>query len=249
VDYIPSMAAPPIAGARPQSSSGSKVVVIAIACGVLLVLLAVAVAGMVYVTNSKGPSSRQHGIRAVPTPEFPDRPFIPGRTMPERRGERLPAPEPRQRSRMPEEQVATDPTSVEIPASPVAGVLGGEKFQLQNCRMSGGGILHLSTGKGVQPEIIIFTFIDQAELPGTEIIIPRPDSDRRRAIPHVHLKWREDDRIKTEILTQGYSLRLVFDQPEDDSLPGRIFFEAPGRFETRVSGTFTATLSKGSRRN
>lgn len=247
VDYAASTAIPPMAAVRPKPSSGSKVIMITAACGVLLVLLAIAVAAVVYVKKSKSPSSRHHGIRAVPTPEFPDRPPIPNRSMPGSRSERLPVPEPRQRSQAPEEQVSTDPTSVEIPTSPVAGVLGGEKFQLEDCRMPGGGTLHLSTGKGLQPEIIIFTFIPQPEIPGTEIIIPRPESDRRRATPHVHLKWREDNRIKTEILTQGYSLKLVFDELDGTSLPGRIYFEAPSRFETKISGTFTATVSQDSR--
>ena len=48
---------------------------------------------------------------------------------------------------------------------------------------------------------------------------------------------------KTQIVSDNYSMRLEFGERQGDKLSGRLYLELAGSLETKVAGTFEATIS------
>jgi hypothetical protein len=87
--------------------------------------------------------------------------------------------------------------------------------------------------------VIVFPFLQQGDAAGQTVTAPAADA---RPTPHVHLRWKEDGRRQTKIVSSGYTMHLRFGQPTDNFLPGRIELEVPGGPTTKFSGEFQAEM-------
>ena len=66
---------------------------------------------------------------------------------------------------------------------------------------------------------------------------------RRRADSANRLK-DEQNQEQTEHIDNGYALKLVFGEPVDGKMTGRIFIALPDESKTFVGGTFEALIRK-----
>jgi hypothetical protein len=143
-----------------------------------------------------------------------------------------------------DQQVATDPATVEIPDTPVSGTLQGTGFTLTQAKLElAGKMLKLSEGAGFIPDkqFLIFLFnAGNSPLEGKVILVPDPDQTGYQPRPHIHLRWKEGNTSKSAVLMENYTLRLEFNNKTGNDLTGKIYLEAPERFNTKIEGTFKA---------
>lgn len=139
----------------------------------------------------------------------------------------------------PDPKVTTNPATVAIPSSPVAGQLGGQEFRCDKAILESGS-LKLCQGAGPMPEaeLRMFLFLQPGEvLDGKRILV---SSDARSGTPHVHFSAKAGASPRSGALVNKYVLRLEFDRATASGVPGRIYLEFPPSYNTLLAGTFTA---------
>ena len=69
--------------------------------------------------------------------------------------------------------------------------------------------------------------------------------DQPPPVPRVVLRWKDEQQepAKQEF-TNGYALKLAFDQPAEGRLPGKIYLCLPDDDKSVVAGYFDAVLRK-----
>ncbi len=138
-----------------------------------------------------------------------------------------------------EPAVATDPATVDIPATPAAGTVRDQRFQCEKATLQS-GILTLRQGKDffADLEVKVFLFLTPGEkLDGKSYrIVP----GAAVGSPHVYASKRQGQLPDTKSLTDGYVLRLEFGQAAAKGIPGKIYLELPKSYGTTLAGTFTA---------
>ncbi len=135
-------------------------------------------------------------------------------------------------------------TKASLPETMAAGRIRGSGFYCEKATLQG-GTLTLRQGKTWPPDlgISVNLFAQQGEeLTGKTIEV---GPDRPPPLPKVVLRWKNDqDKALTENLTQGYALRLVFGDPLEGRMPGRIYISLPDETKSFVAGTFDAEIRK-----
>jgi hypothetical protein len=69
--------------------------------------------------------------------------------------------------------------------------------------------------------------------------------DRPSPVPRIVLSWRDEQQKQArEFFTNGYALKLAFDQTTNGRAPGRIYLCLPDEARSVVAGAFDATIQK-----
>ncbi len=135
-------------------------------------------------------------------------------------------------------------TNARVPETLAAGRIRGSGFLCERATLQG-GTLTLRQGKTWPPDlgISVNLFARQGEdLTGKTIEV---GPDRAPPLPKVVLRWKnEQDKAVTENLTQGYALKIVFGDPMEGRMPGRIYICLPDDLKSFVAGTFDAEIRK-----
>jgi len=135
-------------------------------------------------------------------------------------------------------------TNARLPESVAAGRIRGSGFFCERATLQG-GTLTLRQGKTLPPDlgISVNLFAQQGEdLTGKTIEI---GPDRAPPLPKVVLRWKSDqDKAITQNLTQGYALKIVFGDPMEGRMPGKIYLCLPDDLKSFVAGTFDAEMRK-----
>jgi hypothetical protein len=131
-----------------------------------------------------------------------------------------------------------------IPDATASGSVHGHGFLCEKAVLQG-GTLSLRQGKVWPPDlgISIHLFAEQAEdLSGKTLAVR---SDRPPPVPRVVLRWKDEQKqpITVEI-DRGYALKVVFGQPADGRMPGRIYISLPDEAHSFAAGTFEALIRK-----
>lgn len=137
-----------------------------------------------------------------------------------------------------------DLTKAVIPENPVAGCVRGQGFFCERAILRGGQ-LSLRQGKVWPPDLglSVHLFVQQAEDLSGKTVVVRPD--RPPPLPQVVIRWKDErGQSLNERLDNGYALKLVFGQPADGKMPGRIFIALPDETKTFAAGTFEALIRK-----
>jgi len=122
---------------------------------------------------------------------------------------------------------------------PLAGQLFGQPFEARAIEVEEDRITFASEDEMFPAQsVLIFLFSDADSLAGQQFTVP---SRNRGNIPHLHLKTLEPRN--TEMVTQGYTMQLSFDQGEGRTLTGQIDLRVP-EHQTSLSGRFTAEVAK-----
>ena len=130
------------------------------------------------------------------------------------------------------------------PETVASGRIRGSGFFCEKATLQG-GTLTLRQGKTWPPDlgISINLFAQQGEELSGKTIEVGPD--RPLPLPKIVLRWKnEQDKAVTQNLTQGYALRVVFGDPMEGRMPGRIYIGLPDDSKSFVAGTFDAEIRK-----
>jgi hypothetical protein len=140
---------------------------------------------------------------------------------------------------------STDRPAAAPPSSSgaVEGTIQGTSVLLTGAEFDGQLALFEGDGWGWNPSLLIFPFLEQGEVPEGRTIVAKTTDGFDVSAPHVHFRWRDpaSGEIQTEVVTDGYEMRLAFGKREGDVLPGTIRFSVPGE-ETLVEGAFRAKI-------
>jgi hypothetical protein len=134
-------------------------------------------------------------------------------------------------------------TNAVIPATPVAGEIHGSGFACEKAVLHGGLLLF---GQGTAPAWDLGFGVDlvarqSEELSGRTIEIA-PDQTNA---PRVGWRWKNDQQQPaTQIISNGYLLKVAFGQATQGYLPGRIYICLPDADKSFAAGTFDAEIKK-----
>ncbi len=136
-----------------------------------------------------------------------------------------------------------DLTNAVFPETTAAGSIHGSGFLCERAILQGGR-LSLLQGKTSPWDlaIVVNLFARQGEeLSGKTVQIP---SDRPRA-PHVVLRWKdEQQQVRSDTISSGYALNVVFGGATNGRMPGKIYICLPDETKSFVAGTFDAEIKK-----
>ncbi|HEV2394363.1 MAG TPA: hypothetical protein VG146_18595 [Verrucomicrobiae bacterium] len=131
-----------------------------------------------------------------------------------------------------------------IPDGPAAGRIHGSGFFCERATLQG-GVLSLRQGRIWPPDLglTIRTFAHQPEDLSGKTIEVMPE--RGPPLPTVILRWK-DARLqaRTEEFQTGYALKLVFGQPANGRMPGKIYLSFPDDAKSFAAGSFDAQIGK-----
>ncbi len=126
----------------------------------------------------------------------------------------------------------------------VEGKISGTNVTLKNASFQNGQLaIYAGDNWGTNPSVLIFLFTEEGAIPGGKLFSVKPKAEPDGTAPHVHYRWKnaESKQIETEIVMDGYRLRLKFDKAVDGKIPGEILFEIPEK-DTRIQGRFIAEI-------
>ena len=126
-------------------------------------------------------------------------------------------------------------------AARVSGQIKGLPVQLTASEWDGQLAIYQGDSWGSEPSLLFFLFLPEGELP-IERNITVANDEPPAGHPHVHYRWRDaSGDIQTQVLTDGYNLRLEFGRVLDGQVDGQINFSVPGE-ETRLQGEFSLRI-------
>jgi DNA-directed RNA polymerase subunit RPC12/RpoP len=134
-------------------------------------------------------------------------------------------------------------TNAAIPDTPVAGEIHGRGFACEKAVLHGGLLLF---GQGTAPAWDLGFGVDlvarqSEELSGRTIEIA-PDQTNA---PRVGWRWKNDQQQPaTQIISNGYLLKVAFGQAAKGYLPGKIYICLPDADKSFAAGTFDAEIKK-----
>jgi hypothetical protein len=132
-------------------------------------------------------------------------------------------------------------TNAVIPDTPVAGKIHGSAFAYDRAALVGGLLL---VGEGTAPPYDLgfgvgLTARQGEELSGKTFEIP-PD---RTNAPRVGWRWKnEQQQPVTQIISNGYLLKVTFGQANSGRMPGKIYICLPDADKSFAAGTFDAEI-------
>ena len=136
-----------------------------------------------------------------------------------------------------------DLTNAVIPDTTAAGSVHGSGFLCEKAILRGGA-LSLNQGKTGPWDlgIALILFVHRGEeLSGKTVEV---DPDRPHA-PRVVVRWKDEkQQPASEVINNGYSLKVVFGQATNGSMPGKIYLCLPDQAKSFVAGTFDAEIRK-----
>jgi hypothetical protein len=124
-----------------------------------------------------------------------------------------------------------------IPDSVAAGRVQGRDFICERATLQG-GLLTLHNGE--LSCAINFSGASAEMLSGKSINVATNAASAARVI----LRWKDGDRTMHETFTNGYALRLDFDQAMNNRISGKIYLCTSDERESYVAGTFKAEIRK-----
>jgi predicted RNA-binding Zn-ribbon protein involved in translation (DUF1610 family) len=136
-------------------------------------------------------------------------------------------------------------TNAVIPDTPVAGKIHGSGFVCQKAVLQKGLLLF---GQGNAPSWDLGFGVDLVagqgeELSGKTVEIT-PDQP---LAPRVGWRWKdEQQQSATQIITNGYLLKVAFGQATNGHMPGQIYICLPDADKSFAAGTFDAEIRKPS---
>lgn len=132
-------------------------------------------------------------------------------------------------------------TNAVIPDTPVAGKIHGNAFAYDKAGLVGGLLL---IGQGTAPPYDLgfgvgFVARQSEELSGKTFEIT-PDQTNA---PRVGWRWKNDQQQPvTQIISNGYLLKLTFGQPSNGHMPGKVYICLPDPEKSFAAGTFDAEI-------
>jgi hypothetical protein len=130
-----------------------------------------------------------------------------------------------------------------IPAATVVGSVSSNGFFCEKATLQGGN-LFLAQGNGFPADLgIAIGLLQQGQsLSGRTILVP---ANRGPPVPLVVMRWKdEQDEPMTKNFSGGYALKIIFGQPVNGRIPGRIYIALPDDSKSFAAGTFEAELQK-----
>jgi len=134
-------------------------------------------------------------------------------------------------------------TNAVIPGTPAAGEIHGRGFACEKAVLHGGLLLF---GQGTAPAWDLGFGVDlvarqSEELSGRTIEIA-PDQTNA---PRVGWRWKNDQQQPaTQIISNGYLLKVTFGQATKGYMPGKIYICLPDADKSFAAGTFDAEIKK-----
>jgi hypothetical protein len=141
-------------------------------------------------------------------------------------------------------QWTLDSQGAQIPQTPASGQFGGRPFTPERAylqRTPTGYLLTVRQGAGFQAEreILVALPLKPGEpLDGQSWNIA-PEAP---GAPRVVKRWLQNARPQTKIFTNGYVMKLEFEQTANSQIPAKLFVALPDEDKTFVAGTVTASL-------
>ena len=147
-----------------------------------------------------------------------------------------PVPEPGQAIPV-QTPVAVNPTTVQIPETPVSGKVHGFDFAIEKAVLEN-GVLTLRQGKDLFPDLAldVMMFLKQGEPAEGKKLQVAPDQAPGK--PLLRLQWKEAGKLKMEHFPGNYSLVVELGRIQDGKLPGKIHVALPDQSKSSLSGTF-----------
>jgi len=132
-----------------------------------------------------------------------------------------------------------------FPSKSAAGKLRGQSFTSERSALDG-TTLSLREGSGAPLDLGIAIQFGRrwgGDLAGRTVEI---SPDQRPPVPRIIVSWRDEQQHSArQVFTNGYALKLAFDQLTEGRLPGRIYLCLPDESKSVVAGTFDAAVRKG----
>jgi hypothetical protein len=142
-----------------------------------------------------------------------------------------------------------DVTNARMPQATAAGQIRGTGFLCERAVLNNGN-LSLRQGRGWPPELGLTVFLNAQ--PGEDLsrrVVVIPPS-QPPPVPQVGLRWRDErQQPVTERFYSNYSLKIIFGQATNGTLPGRIYAALPDDAHSVVAGDFEAELRNSTRRS
>lgn len=133
-----------------------------------------------------------------------------------------------------------------IPDEPASGRIKGMDFKLQRATIQN-GTLALRQGEKWPPDVGVTVLLPKRpphDFAGKQFLIETNYAGRS---PRIILRTKDEQGHEvTESVSSGYAMRLEFDQPADERLPGRIYLCTPDEARSVVVGSFIAEIRKPS---
>jgi len=132
-------------------------------------------------------------------------------------------------------------TNAVFPDQPTLGRLRGRDFQ-PNKTILQGGVLTFRQGKSAPSDLVLSVMLHAARGEDLAGKLVQVRSEQARA-PTILVRWKSGEtRLLTERHRSGYALRLLFGQPSEGRMPGKIWLSLPDLDQSFLSGTFEAEI-------
>jgi len=134
-------------------------------------------------------------------------------------------------------------TNAVFPETPVAGKIHGNAFAYDRAVLLGGLLL---LGQGTAPPYDLGFGVNLVayrgeELSGKTVEIP-PDQTNA---PHVGWRWKDEQQQPvTQIISNGYLLKVTFGQAANGHMPGKIYICLPDADKSFAAGAFDAEIKQ-----
>jgi hypothetical protein len=134
--------------------------------------------------------------------------------------------------------------AAQIPSEAASGDFGGRPFTAERAylqRSPTGYLLTVRQGPGPRAEREIMVMLPLASgqtLDGQSFDITADTSTGPRLIK----RWLENNRQQTRIFTNGYAMKLQFEQTANNQIPAKLFVALPDEEKTYIAGSLTASI-------
>ncbi len=127
--------------------------------------------------------------------------------------------------------------------APAQGRVRGQPFETEWATVQGGTLI-LRQGRAHLPDLTVAVYLNAAkgeDLGGKTIVV----TTNRSPAPFVQFRWKDDQQKNaSERIRGGYAMKIIFDQPANGRLPGRIWLSTPDENLSFISGAFDAEIRK-----
>lgn len=141
-------------------------------------------------------------------------------------------------------QWTLDLQAVHVPQEALAGEFGGRPFTADRVylqRAPFGYLLTVRQGLGARAEREIMVMLPLAAGQTVDGKSWNVTADNSTA-PRLIKRWLENTRQQTRVFTNGYALKLQFDQTANNQIPAKLFVALPDEEKTYIAGTLTASI-------
>ena len=132
-------------------------------------------------------------------------------------------------------------TNAAIPDTPVAGKIHGSVFAYDRAALVGGLLL---IGQGVAPPYDLGFGVDFVARQGEELSGRTVEvTPNQPGAPRVGWRWKDEQQQPvTQIISNGYLLKVAFGQASNGRMPGKIYICLPDADKSYAAGTFDAEI-------